>query len=620
MTRVALFLVLIGFLQAVCGVGGSSHLQDHRHTSGTCTLFSDKETNYSASIPCQFALFSPPSFDVDGLIKLRIILVGGEDVSSVSGMSVNGDRDGDAESSSVAKLTPENKIMTRYAGVSLSNPSDFCSEKNVAVEYLPNPFKSKSRSRRATTTGCKSGGKEEVAVASADGNIFQIYLSKIHNAFVSSSYCNDGGCGCGSGSEVDDDDDDTRFASYTKERAIAYALRGNCSFDQKAKVAASLGFAALLVETTDDAIFPPGGQDQGFKLDIPVLMIPTGRIADFTKALVANSSAASLAAISLFEASQCTIFDKNNNTCNSGDSSSSSNVSRYLYLFVKLFKGLPSKSSASSNQEKASVSWSARMFVWPFNACESSICVIQRLKLLFVIIVVVLLMYSYRSDRSSSANSSSSSSSSSFSKKNSIHLKYFFIFSMVFSAFMLIRIATLRIGSVDVNSGEVTLDHGETDEKIFEKLLNNVKRLGWAGYKLDHSTIRQFNLSPDNYSPNIFIHPPVFTYTSLLFNHYIIQYLRSLLVYLNLPALVATNFEFSLPVISLFYHIGTFISMHTIVYYVIVDDDRFQILESSKLSFSYAMTLLSIIICMFCPIMAFCSSKYWIDNCLLFTW
>jgi len=95
--------------------------------------------------------------------------------------------------------------------------------------------------------------------------------------------------------------------------------------------------------------------------------------------------------------------------------------------------------------------------------------------------------------------------------------------------------------------------------------------------------LERFGLAKSNYDDALFIHPPVFVYLS---------------------AALAKLLNFSLPLVSIIYHLITLIALPRIT-------KRMELNSSAGI---WAMIIFS-----FSPIAWFCSQKFWIDNCLLMT-
>lgn len=107
-------------------------------------------------------------------------------------------------------------------------------------------------------------------------------------------------------------------------------------------------------------------------------------------------------------------------------------------------------------------------------------------------------------------------------------------------------------------------------------------------YTLTQNQITTFNLSTENYSNKVFIHPPAFVYLSAFLHKYV-----------GLP----------LPWVPIAFQCSTLLLIPILVS-----------LSFSDLPISKRNQVASIaqIIFLFCPLAAFCSQKFWIDNGLLF--
>ena len=91
-------------------------------------------------------------------------------------------------------------------------------------------------------------------------------------------------------------------------------------------------------------------------------------------------------------------------------------------------------------------------------------------------------------------------------------------FAMAFAGFLVLRLGTFRILSVDPDSATayVIYNHRETDERIFEALVDSVSAKFWAYSLHDHPIVDSLRLSRENYGDRLFIHPPFFVYSSAL--------------------------------------------------------------------------------------------------------
>lgn len=172
----------------------------------------------------------------------------------------------------------------------------------------------------------------------------------------------------------------------------------------------------------------------------------------------------------------------------------------------------------------------------------------------------------------------------SIGRKQSIEHNVSFV--MIILLFVLLRLGTFRI-----NYDNTTYQHNETDEKIFETLVDRVSTDIYA-YRLSNTDIERYRLSRDNYNDGIFIHPPMYVYLSML----LIKYGK-----------------LSFAAVSVMYHFVTLVTIPIIVSQLNVSQQQKQHQYTDSVS-SLAMLLYSI-----CPIALFCSQKYWIDNCLVMT-
>jgi hypothetical protein len=109
-----------------------------------------------------------------------------------------------------------------------------------------------------------------------------------------------------------------------------------------------------------------------------------------------------------------------------------------------------------------------------------------------------------------------------------------------------------------------------------------------SDYRLHASTIQELGLAPENYNDSLFIHPPVFVYLS-----------AALHGCLGVP----------LPLIPLLLQGATLLLMVVICRAISPRTASGGCGSSAGLQ---AWVLLSC-----CPIAAFCSQKFWIDNCLM---
>jgi hypothetical protein len=155
--------------------------------------------------------------------------------------------------------------------------------------------------------------------------------------------------------------------------------------------------------------------------------------------------------------------------------------------------------------------------------------------------------------------------------------------------FVAVRMGTFR--ALETSDGLSSYHHQETDERIFESLVNSVLS-DWRAYSLQGTgMIAQLGLSIENYGDAVFIHPPLFVYT--------LAVLRGV-VGLALPASILV--------------------MHAAMLFLV----RELALIMGQRSEWAATTndtagVLAMVVYTCCPLGAFCSQKVWIDNALAFS-
>ena len=148
---------------------------------------------------------------------------------------------------------------------------------------------------------------------------------------------------------------------------------------------------------------------------------------------------------------------------------------------------------------------------------------------------------------------------------------------------------------------EVTYNHRETDEMIFETLTSTISNNFWD-YSLQSSgIIETFNLSRENYDYDIFIHPPFFVYSLyFLFHSMGVPLVVASIIFHTLTAALVPPILFSL--------LNT-ISVHGLA--PRISDSHFYL--------SSTASLWATVIFILCPIGRICSQKIWIDNAAAFT-
>ena len=131
-------------------------------------------------------------------------------------------------------------------------------------------------------------------------------------------------------------------------------------------------------------------------------------------------------------------------------------------------------------------------------------------------------------------------------------------------------------------------------------VLNN-----FLDYRLYPHTIQELHLAEENYNDSIFIHPPLFVYLSAALHHFCALSIPLIPIVLQTVALCL------LPVISRYV-----LCMVNNLYAVIgcKDGQKRNDYFSKGDIFSVGVTAMLILSC--CPIAAFSSQKFWIDNCL----
>jgi len=122
-------------------------------------------------------------------------------------------------------------------------------------------------------------------------------------------------------------------------------------------------------------------------------------------------------------------------------------------------------------------------------------------------------------------------------------------------------------------------------------------------YRLHPRTIQELQLAEENYSDSVFIHPPLFVYTSA------VLYKCCGVVLPLVPIVLQVVTLCLLPVICA-YVLGSIKYAHAVdevVHYSAYFSD----------GEVYNIGVLSMLLLSCCPIAAFSSQKFWIDNCLM---
>eukprot|EP01032_Pedospumella_encystans_P015032 gene15031-17232_t len=180
------------------------------------------------------------------------------------------------------------------------------------------------------------------------------------------------------------------------------------------------------------------------------------------------------------------------------------------------------------------------------------------------------------------------------------------VYMFIVTVFVGIRLGTLRIYSTTdpQDPTQVVYNHRETDERVFETLMRNVLN-NFLDYRLHPHTIQELHLAEENYSDSVFIHPPLFVYLSAALHRFCAIPIPFIPIVLQTLALCL------LPVIS-----KCVLCMVNNLYAVFggKDEQNRSDYFSEGDIFSVGVTAMLILSC--CPIAAFSSQKFWIDNCL----
>ena len=172
----------------------------------------------------------------------------------------------------------------------------------------------------------------------------------------------------------------------------------------------------------------------------------------------------------------------------------------------------------------------------------------------------------------------------------------FFLITVIIISFNIaFRMGTYRV----LMAGDIIeYHHRETDEKVFEHLVYSVI-LNPSDYYLDSDTITRLGLSPENYGDSIFIHPPFFVFVS---------------------AFLVKYFAFSLPTISILFHICVLLLIPILVNSIVVENEEKEYKSSELLTIKrQSISIWAMIIFSLDPLAFFCSQKFWIDNALIFS-
>lgn len=147
---------------------------------------------------------------------------------------------------------------------------------------------------------------------------------------------------------------------------------------------------------------------------------------------------------------------------------------------------------------------------------------------------------------------------------------------------------------------QITFNHRETDELIFETLTATISKNIWD-YSLQSSgIIDTFRLSKENYDDDIFIHPPFFVYS-----------LYAMLHWFGIPLMMA----------SVCFHTLTaaLVAPLTVSLLSVLLPATHSSPSSSPSPPSYSSALWATLLFIMCPVARLSSQKIWIDNAAVFT-
>eukprot|EP00605_Chrysophyceae_sp_TOSAG23-4_P000995 GSChrysophyteH1.ASY1.ANO1.1096.1 assembled CDS len=360
--------------------------------------------------------------------------------------------------------------------------------------------------------------------------------------------------------------------------------RGTCSFDEKARNAVKLGYKALFVVDSSDneSLFPMGSQQSEFKSSIPVLMM--------------HRSSLSLI---------CTTNDDDKNDQESEVIQACTRLMEISFSYANATEEGPSsiRDNLELIQSLPEVLTKVALILLPafifFTFLDQ-----LRDKAPVVVPAAISPVSEPKSHSKLTVNTSTGIAAGPCSDSGNNPGAFYNIGVMVAFAIIIILAIVLRLGTyrLVVTDGISEYHHNETDERIFEYLIQSVSK-DWRDYSLGgKEIISRLRLSRENYDDAIFIHPPNFVYFSM--------YLQ-------------TTFGLSLPSISLLFHVATMILIPFIVYFgdetTTAADFVSPPTSSQNTNYSTgAVTLWSVLIFSLDPLAFFCSQKFWIDNALLF--
>lgn len=317
-------------------------------------------------------------------------------------------------------------------------------------------------------------------------------------------------------------------------RELAVVRRGNCSFEVKARSASYLGFAALIVVNEDDKSgeepFPMGTTNASFQSSIPAVMVGKSFLSQLASCRPSPSPRA-------------------------GAARETAHLRMYFEKSTSSGHGAPHPGNVPPPSPSLSPSPQG-IFTAAVLASFAMVACIMR--------YATLLWPAWTLNSGLPA------------------LSYLTI--MVFA--LALRLGTFRVLLHGTDTSPPIYNHRETDERIFETLVNSVS-LDVYDYTVHNKPILEgLHLSRDNYGDSLFIHPPLYVYTCMLLKRYL---------------------GLSLPAISLVCNAITMLLLPVVIRL----GDLYQGSHTRG-----SIEFWSLLLYIFCPITHFCSQKIWIDNML----
>ena len=348
-------------------------------------------------------------------------------------------------------------------------------------------------------------------------------------AFFSNYDFNVAGAAVEVGEDLCDGIGGRRAAAAHEGRELAVVRRGNCSFEVKARTASERGYAALVVVNEEE---------QTGAEPFPMGTANASFKSSVPAVMVGSSFLSQLA------------------SCRASDATSYETARLRLYF---------EKSTTSNGQD-------VEALPPPFMQRLSA----AALAVLAVVAVAVVCVMRYATHLWPEWTLTSG-------------LPAFSYLAIVAFALAL-RLGTFRVLVHGTDTNPPVYNHRETDERIFETLVNSVS-LDFYDYTIhDKPILDSLRLARENYGDALFIHPPVFVYACMLLRRYL---------GLSLPAVSLLCNATTMLLLPVLIRLGGFYEGH----------GRPQ----------GSIEFWSLLIYIFCPITHFCSQKIWIDNMLTTT-